>query len=402
MKRVVATSLIVLLIMLSTASGLLVASSHSHLKSISVTPVQYSSVAQFHRIDPIHITRNSDFALFGATGLGTPSDPYRFENLSITSNVTCIVIEGTTAHFSISNSRLETSGVWGAILFSNVENGKVEYCEIINAANGITIIDSLDCTVENTSIYSTLNGIYLNRVSNSTIVGSSIFYNDVGILLERTDHCQIRNNTVYGNWEYGIEILPLSHNNSVYRNSIGWNDFLSPDRHNAIDNGENNFFDDNISVGNYWSDFNESESYMIHGVANSKDSFAQLLEDDVAPIILPLHDSAIDVETVGKTLTWSVYDVFPKSYLILENEMITMRDVWPGGNITIGLDHLRIGTHAITITITDGAGNEASDEVLVSVVSFILGGIGTELVMIASGLTVTIFVITILLIKKLS
>jgi len=398
----VTTSVIVLLIMLSTTSVLLIASSPSHQKSISVNPVQHSSVAQQQSFDPIHITGNSDFELYGATGLGTPSDPYRFENLSITSNISCIVVEGTTAHFSISNSRLESTGVLGAILFSNVENGKVEDCEIVKAANGITIIDSLYCTIENTSIYDTLNGIYLNRVSNSTIVSSSIFYNNRGILLEVTDHCQIRNNTIYGNWQYGIEIALFSHNNSVYGNSIGWNDLLNPDSHNAIDNGENNFFDDNASVGNYWSDFNESESYTIYGIANSIDSIAQLLEDDVSPIITPLYDTAIDVESVGRTLTWSVYDMFPKSYIILENGFITMREVWPGGDITIGLDYLRIGMHAITITVTDGAGNEASDEVLVSVVSFVLGGIGTELVMIASGLTVTIFVTTILLIKKWS
>jgi hypothetical protein len=122
----------------------------------------------------------------------------------------------------------------------------------------------------------------------------------------------------------------------------------------------------------------------------------------VTPILVPHYDTAIDVESVGNTLTWLAYDVFPWSYIIAENGQNTIVSVWVGGEITMGLDHLALGTWTITIIITDGAGNETSDEVFVSVVSFILGGIGTELVMIASGLTVASFVMIIILSKKLS
>ncbi|OLS31316.1 MAG: hypothetical protein ThorAB25_04050 [Candidatus Thorarchaeota archaeon AB_25] len=402
MKRVVATSLIVLLFMLSTAGSLVATPSPSYLKSINVTPKGASSVAQYQTAEPIIIRSNSDFALFGATGVGTPSDPYRFENLAISTNLTCIDVEATTAYFVISNCRLEANGVFGAILFTNVENGRVVNCEIIDATYGITVIDSVDISIENTTIYDMDYGIYLSRVSNSTIIGCTTFYNYRGIVLERTDHCQIRDNLIYANWQYGIEIALFSHNNSVYGNSIGWNDIINENMYNVIDTGEDNYFDDNVSIGNYWSDFNESESYVIPGAANSVDSFAQLLEDDVNPILVPLYDTAIDVESVGNTLTWSAYDVFPRSYVIAENAQDRIFSVWLGGEITMGLDHLAVGTYTITIIITDGAGNEASDEILVSVVSFVLGGIGTELVMIASGLTVASFVIIIILSKKLT
>jgi parallel beta-helix repeat protein len=402
MKRVVATSLIVLLFMLSTAGGLVATLSPSHLRSINVTPKGASSVAQYQTAEPIIIRGNSDFALFGATGVGTPSDPYRFENLAISTNLTCIDVEATTAYFVISNCRLEANGVFGAILFTNVENGRVVNCEIIDATYGITVIDSVDISIENTTIYDLNYGIYLSRVSNSTIIGCTTFYNYRGIVLERTDHCQIRDNLIYANWQYGIEIALFSHNNSVYGNSIGWNDIINENRYNVIDTGEDNYFDDNVSIGNYWSDFNESESYVIPGAANSVDSFAQLLEDDVNPVLVPLYDTAIDVDRVGNSLTWLAFDVFPRSYVIAENAQNRIFSVWLGGEITMGLDHLAMGTHTITIIITDGAGNEASDEVLVSVVSFVLGGIGTELVMIASGLTVASFVIIIILSKKLS
>ena len=117
---------------------------------------------------------------------------------------------------------------------------------------------------------------------------------------------------------------------------------------------------------------------------------------------MPNYDTAIDVDSVDNTLTWLAYDVFPKSYVILENNLERVISVWTGGDISYGLDHLEIGSYIIAVLVVDGAGNEAIDEVLVSVVSFVLGGIGTELVMIASGITVASFVIVVVLSKKLS
>ncbi|MFX1559148.1 MAG: right-handed parallel beta-helix repeat-containing protein [Promethearchaeota archaeon] len=396
MKRVVVTPLIVFLIVLSATGSFAVMQSHFYLKSIKVTPVHSNNLAQLETRDPIHIGANSDFALVGATGVGTPSDPYRFENLTIASNATCIIVENTTAHFVISNCRLETFGASGAITFSNVENGRVVSCEVANAAFGITVIDSLNVSLENTTIYGSSYGIALNGVANATIVDCTIFYNYRGVVLDRTNRSQVRHNTVYGNMQLGIQIGFSSHNNSIYGNSIGWNVM------NAIDTGADNYFDDNVSIGNRWSDFNESESYVITGTANSVDSFAQLLEDNVAPYLMPIYDVAIDIDSVGNTLTWLAHDEFPRSYKIQENQVDKVISVWTGGDVSYGVDHLMIGTYNVTIILTDGAQHEASDEVLVSVASRILGGIGTELVMIASGITAASFGIVVILSKRLS
>ncbi|GAF99266.1 unnamed protein product, partial [marine sediment metagenome] len=189
---------------------------------------------------------------------------------------------------------------------------------------------------------------------------------------------------------------------SIYGNSIGWNDVNVGPGGNALDSGRNNTFDDGSSNGNFWSDFNASETYLIPGLGNSTDVFAQLFEDIVVPVIVPLSDMAIDVETSSNTLTWQAYDALPKSYLIRENNLVVDSSIWNGGDITTDLDHLPVGTHELNVTVYDGAGNSATDGIFVSVISFILGGIGTELVMIASGITVVIFVVIILLVKKLS
>jgi parallel beta-helix repeat protein len=250
--------------------------------------------------------------------------------------------------------------------------------------------------VETTSIYRSRYGIYLKKTVNTTIIDCITFYNTRGLVLEQTNRCQIMNNSMYGNWQYGVEISTSSHNNSIYGNSIGWNDW-----HNAFDEGKDNCFDDNSTIGNYWSDYTAQELYMVPGSANSVDSFAQFLLDYIAPFLSNHPDIEIDIDTDGNTLTWSAYDEFPHSYIIWENEERLGPFIWPGGNITVSLDHLELGTHEFTITVFDGAGNQASDDVLIFVRSYFWSDIGPELVLFASLITVVIFVIVLLLIKRL-
>ena len=402
MKRGIIALVLVSFLILSTIGSMMVASGHSGLKSFIVSPIRDTAIAQYQTSEPLYITSNADFALLGATGVGTPSDPYIFENLQISNNGISIIIQDTTAYFVISNCKLESGDSNSVILFNNVENGRVEQNEIIGGSSGLDLRGSRDCTVVDNSIYGSWNGITLRSTSNITVIDNRIHNNHRGILIELSNYSDILNNSIYSNGGYGIEITFFSHNNTIYGDSIGWNDVSGGDEVNAIDNGEDNSFDDGSSIGNFWSDFNESETYQIQGTGGSLDTFAQILEDTVDPIIVPLVDTAIDVETSGNTLTWLVYDQFPESYVIVENEVETISAIWTGGNITIELDHLDVGIYAMTIVVYDGAGNAASDEVLVSVVSFILGGIGTELVMIASGITVASFVIIVLLVKKLS
>jgi parallel beta-helix repeat protein len=278
-------------------------------------------------------------------------------------------------------------------------------CEIVNSGtvpfgSGISVVGSVNIHLENTTIYDSTKGFHLFGVSNSTIIGCSAFHNRIGIVLEHTNHSKILDNSVYGNSQYGIQIALYSHNNSVYGNSIGWNDPTSDTRRNAVDMGEDNYFDDNISIGNYWSDYTGLGFYVIPGSANSVDSFAQFLLDFVAPFLSNQPDIVIDIDTDGNTLTWSAYDEFPHSYIIWENDERLGPFIWPGGNITASIDHLEEGPHEVNITVFDGAGNHASDDVLIYVISYPWPPIDTELVLFASFTTVVIFVIVLLLYKR--
>jgi len=358
------------LIILSIVICQIIPLGHSSIKSIYTTPICITDKVQYQSSTPILITNDTDFRLYCVSGIGSAFDPYIIENLSITSNSPCITIENTAAYFSISNCRLQTNKNQDAIVFRNLKNGRVE----------------------NTSIYRSKYGIYLKKAINTTIIDCITFYNTRGLVLEQTNRCQILNSTIYGNWQYGIEISTSSHNNSIYGNSIGWNDW-----HNAFDEGKDNLFDDNTNIGNYWSDYTGQELYVVPGSANSVDSFARFLLDYVAPFLSNQSDIAIDIDIDDNTLTWSAYDEFPHSYIIWENKVKSGPFIWLGGNITLSLDHLELGTHEFNITVFDGAGNQASDDVRI----FVMRYSWIELVLFASLITVVIFVIVLFLIKRL-
>ena len=377
-------------------------------ESVTVSQVQNHIISQYQTSTAINISGNSEFVSVSASGVGTRSDPYIIENLFISSSGRSIYVRNTNAYFIIYNCILESGNSLPAIQFDNVENGQIILTEIrkrlTTSTSGIQISNSQDCLVSNTSIYGSWNGIHLYSVSNSTIANSTLFSNNRGLLFESSSYIQVVNNSIFLNSNTGLEIWGSSHNNTVYGNTIGWNGQPTWEyESNAVDNGDDNHFDDGISVGNAWSDFNGTSPYEIAGSGGAIDSYPELLEDTEDPVILGPSDTVIDVETSGNTLNWTTFDEFPRSYsLQIDSGAVAEGRDWNEGDITIGLDSLGVGTYRYVLTFYDCAGNSASDEVVVTVISFVLGGIGTELVMIASGITVVCFVVIILLIKRLS
>lgn len=402
MVRLSITALVTALLLASFVSDVFFIPNQTNMVSIQVTPIQHVVPAQYQRSEPISITSDSDFQSLGASGEGTLGNPYVFENLFINSTDSCVSITDTTSYFIIRNCKFETAITAIAILFNNVENGRVTGSQISGGATGVNFMDSQNCIVTETTIYGCWNAIYLERASSCYVYDCTIFRNQRGFFFDSTEFCSITNNTIYSNIMWGVEVTEQSYNNTLYGNRFGWNDASGGTESNAIDNGEDNSFDDGIDVGNSWSDHNDSTTYLVPGSSGSIDSFPNLLEDNTPPMIEQHIDAVIDIETSGNTLTWLALDAFPAIYEVRENDGTPTASTWNGGPITIGLDHLPIGTHSIVVVVYDGAGNAASDSIYVTVVSFVLGGIGTELVMFASGITVVSFVIIILLLKKLS
>ncbi|MGY5860663.1 MAG: hypothetical protein RTU63_14945, partial [Candidatus Thorarchaeota archaeon] len=89
--------------------------------------------------DPsVVITSNSDFASQGWLGAGTPGNPYRIENLTITSDIDCIYIENTDVHFIIRNCSLSGASTWNVygVQLYNVTNGIIDSCNMTYVRRG--------------------------------------------------------------------------------------------------------------------------------------------------------------------------------------------------------------------------------------------------------------------------
>ncbi|MHA2025787.1 MAG: right-handed parallel beta-helix repeat-containing protein [Candidatus Thorarchaeota archaeon] len=398
-KRVVAVLLLVFLVVLPVA---LLMSTQVQIQSLTINQSRSYTVSQTVGT-PINITSSSDFVTLGATGVGTRADPYVLSNLVIsTVDGPCISVTGTTAYFILYNCILESDSVDPVIVFDTVENGQVIFCEIVGGASGVEFLNTLDCSVSNSTIYGCWIGIYMDMAINCTATLSRISNNHRGLQFERSSFIEIANNSIYSNSENGLEFSPLAYNNTVIGNSFGWNAAYPGPEENAVDHGVNNTFDDGIIIGNAWSDFNGTIPYSILSTNGTSDSYPLLLEDNVIPLLLDEYDTAIDVETSGNRLIWTARDEFPQRYTIDRDGAQIYAAFWNGDDIIVDLDPVPVGSYIYVLRVFDGAGNSASDQVFVSVVSFVLGGIGTELVMIASGFTVVIFLTIVLIIKRLS
>lgn len=355
--------------------------------------------------EPLVIIGNAVLAQKSSGGVGTRNDPYLIQARTITSDRTCVQIENTTAFFVLTGGEYSiddgSNGFLSVIpqpviLLNRVRHGAIRNTYISGGEIGIEVVDSQDCNVENCTIRNTVEGVSLDTTDNCTVRDSSIFHNQIGIKSFVTSNLKVYNNVVYSNTYAGIEIGFFSENNTVYQNRIGWNE-----EWNAVDNGNNNAFTDGSSIGNSWSDYVGTGVYEIYGIGGSIDIFASRLRDDVKPVIDSLDDVIIDVESTEEYLSWKCIEEYPNRYTIHINGELEIQGLWGGEEIDFQIAHLAVGSYDVILTVFDAAGNSHQDSVMVSVISFMLGGIGTELVMLASGVTVAIFLLLIFIIKKI-
>jgi len=163
-------------------------------------------------------------------------------------------------------------------LYFTGEDMRLSHCIIQGARYGVHV-RGINMTVDSNHIYGTTSehttpffsaGIYSRYLKESTISNNLIENgDDYGIFVFSNDTLFV-NNIIINNEGVGIELLNSSHGNILYGNILESN--LDG---NALDNGFNNQWDDGVSIGNTWDDFNpltETE-YTIPGIAGSIDRF---------------------------------------------------------------------------------------------------------------------------------
>ena len=111
----------------------------------------------------------------------------------------------------------------GQVILVNCDDSIIEELYISETSIGITVLDSLNCSISENTIIDCNYGTYLYGSSNNTLSGNNANYNnDYGIWL-----CYSSNNTLSGNKvnnnSYGIYLESSSHNNTLTGNNASYN-----------------------------------------------------------------------------------------------------------------------------------------------------------------------------------
>jgi len=130
---------------------------------------------------------------------------------------------------------------------------------------------------------------------NATNILNNLIYDNegTGIVITFSSYSFIYNNLVTNNTAFGITIGGDSSQNRIYGNSIGWNVMG-----NAVGGNNDNFWDDGVSIGNFWNDFDSSlaSQYEIDGSSNGGDHFPRELSS--WSLVLPYATNVVSIEFI--------------------------------------------------------------------------------------------------------
>ena len=163
-------------------------------------------------------------------------------------------IKVTANDVTISDLTIKNSGQsYQCILLDYVSDCTISYNIIEDGASGINLVASNSNTIEDNYFNNNINGIWsLNSDSNT-----------------------IKLNSFQNSNSYGIHLDSSSNGNTIYKNDF--NDMVDGRLANARDDGSN-YWDDGISKGNYWDDYNDYEKdppnpYNISGNGGNQDNY---------------------------------------------------------------------------------------------------------------------------------
>ncbi|MCE7742769.1 MAG: hypothetical protein GOP50_09970, partial [Candidatus Heimdallarchaeota archaeon] len=198
------------------------------------------------------------------------------DEMNIINNTCAFNSEGISLtysnRFKIESNRCLNNGYIGIDLHTySLFDGPVigTICRNICIGNYIGIAISNDDgqmlnVSENIVIKNSNTGIRAFSV-NASIFNNTIQYNRVGIFSRRLENCDIYNNLIQYNTDFGIEIEVTSYvleNIRIYHNYFDGN---GDSNHSQVfcDSGilETQWFDETISEGNIWTDWNGTGSY---------------------------------------------------------------------------------------------------------------------------------------------
>lgn len=339
----------------------------------------------------IFINGNDDFgnqaASEGWPGNGSIVNPYILQDLSVT-GWNNLSITNVSCYFVVRNCEfVAAAGVLSCIYLDRTSNGYIESCRTESAAFGIYITSCHMVTVSRCSImWGGGSGVYVTESTDCSVSGSYVHDNfNSGIAIVYCSNTTITANRIHANGGSGLESQYTNNgnlilHNSFYLNSGGiilgagdigctlFNNSFGGNGWNAYDYSTGSNWDDGISVGNAWSDYSGAGTYLVYGNASSVDHYPRALSGLDCPVV----SSPVDLQFTfpATSVTWRAYDPYPSYYSVTKNSTTVYQWGWwtmSPDHFTVWLYDLSVGVYNLTINVSDQAGNNASDSVIVQI-----------------------------------
>lgn len=264
--------------------------------------------------------------------------------------------------------------VFNNTVFGNLENGIAVYYDAFyseflnntsqdNALNGFYLYAAGLCSYSNNTVSANgEDGFFLYLSTRNNVTQNRIDSNsEEGIDLTSNGN-RISGNVVTNNTNYGIKVRAGYDNifcyNALYQNG-----------QNSVDNGTENNWDDNVSLGNFWDDLVYTE-YHIPGTANSVDRYPSSITNWFDELILD-HPPDITYQSgeTGNSLTWRVISTKAATYAVTRNGTTVHQDDWGGSDIVVDIDGLEVNTYNFTLIVSPEYGAAVSDSIIVHVIA---------------------------------
>lgn len=245
------------MILLSLSFVPVIYSQNTHILNDSPVSKKLDNTSSaFIEHEPIVIPNNYNLSTSGFPGSGTKNDPYRIENYEIDGTTTCINIQDTTLHIKICDCVLRFSYPTGyyvnGIYLQNVTNVVISNCTIIESRTAIAVYNSVNCSIEESTIREVENGIIILDYSQGiSIIGNSIWTEYSSIDVQHSNYITMKFNTINSDYSYGITCYQTDFgiiaDNTVTRSYIGGTGVYL--RYSDSTTFANNSIDDNYLYG---------------------------------------------------------------------------------------------------------------------------------------------------------
>ncbi|MHA1522061.1 MAG: right-handed parallel beta-helix repeat-containing protein, partial [Promethearchaeota archaeon] len=266
----------------------------------------------------------------------------------------------------------------GQVILVNCSAAIIEGLSIADTSYGISLLDSLRCTLSDNTIIGSVTGISLSDSDYNLVSGNNVSNNEDGLSLSASTYNSFSGNIVCNN-DGGIQLAPNSNFNIFYFNDIYGNHNYQVSVGPAC---SDNQWDDG-TTGNYWGDdyltkypaaTNDGTQwdtpYEIDGGWGGIDHFP-LVNSILYPqfIVRPEDFGTIEGYS-GLNISWIMADQNPATYTIeLDGIEVKSTTTWTAGvKVTYDIpEGLLDGAYNITIIVSDESGNTVQDTVIFTV-----------------------------------